>query len=448
MENLQDKTSETTTDKPAVDITPEIAKSVLPKAKVTAEIVAPKWYKQTQFKIIIFSILLVGIIVYFAHNIFLGTPIDAQYVTQNDLTQTVVASGRILTPQRISIAAETIGRVAAIPVIEGQMVKRGQLLIQLNDLDERANVANANATLLQANAKLRQLREVVLPTANQSLSQANSNVEQLRKQLARTTELKQKGFISQAQLDTAKRDFDVANSQVNAARLQVQTNQAAGSDLALANAAIAQANASLKLAKIKQQEDAILAPADGTLINRDVEVGDTAQPGKELMVLAANGQTQIVVLLDEKNIAKIAVNQAALASADAFANQRFNAIVSYINPGIDATRGSVEIKLRVTNPPAYLRQDMTVSVDIITAHRANTLIIPSATLRDASSKAPWVMVVRNKRTLRQNVQLGLRGDNQVEVLSGLKKGEVLIVANVGTIKANQRVRINNNEKDK
>ena len=88
---------------------------------------------------------------------------------------------------------------------------------------------------------------------------------------------------------------------------------------------------------------------------------------------------------------------------------------------------------------------MTVSVDIITAHRANNLLIPTVTLHDASSNAPWVMVVRNENTERQCVKLGLRGDNQVEVLEGLKSGEALILANLGTIKANQRVRINKNQ---
>ena len=437
MDNLEDEVT--------INKASGVLKSVAPNTKIPTEIVATKWYKQSQFKIIVLVILLACTAIYFVRNVVLGTPIDVQYATTGELTQTVVASGRIFTPQRISIAAETIGRVVDIPVIEGQAVNQGQLLIQLNDADERANVANAHAAILQAKAKLRQLREVILPSANQSLSQANSNVEQLRRQLARITELKQKGFISQAQLDIAKRDFDVANSQVNAARLQVQTNQASGSDLALASAAIAQANASLKLAFIKQQEDAILAPTNGTLISRGVEVGDIVQPGKELMALAANGPTQIAVLLDEKNIAKIALNQPALASADAFAGQRFNAVVSYINPGIDATRGSVEIKLLVNKPPSYLRQDMTVSVDIITAHRANALLIPTATLHDASSNAPWVMVVRNKHAERQSVKLGLRGDNQVEVLEGLKTGEALIMANVGTIKANQRVRINKNQ---
>ena len=420
----------------------DAAKPELPKPEVPKPDVAIFWYKKIAFKTIVAVFFVLCIIAYAARNAIFGMPVDVQYASIGALTQTVVASGRIITPQRISIAAVITGRVVSIPVIEGQQVNRGQLLIQLNDADARANVAVAHAAAAQAYAKLRQLREVVLPVAMQSLSQANSNLAQLNKSLARTTALKQKGFISQAQLDTAKRDYDVAASQVNASRLQVQTNLKAGSDLAIANAAIAQANANLKLSHIKLQENAILASSAGTLISRQLEVGDIVQPGKELMQLAANGPTQIVILLDEKNIAKIALNQAALASADAYANKRFNAVVSYINPGIDAARGSVEIKLLVDKPPAYLRQDMTVSIDIITAHKANALMIPSATLRDATSNTPWVMVVRNEQAIHQTVKLGLRGDNLVEVLSGIKNNEALLLANVGTVKANAHVRFN------
>ena len=391
-------------------------------------------------KIAIAVLVVVSLIAYLSRNILLGKPVEAYAATIGDLTQTVVASGRVMTPQRISIAAETTGRVNAIPVSEGQTVKRGQLLIQLNDLDERASLAQAAAAVGQAEAKLRQLHEVALPAASQSLKQAQTNAEQAKKQYERTRDLQARGFFSQAQLDEAKRNYDVIASQVSAARLQVKSNQPAGSDLAVAAAAVAQANASLRLAQVKLNEDSILAPTDGTLISRSVESGDIVQPGKELMVLAANGETQISVQLDEKNLAKLALGQQVLGSADAYADQRFDAVVSYINPGVDATRGSVEVKLLVANPPAYLRQDMTVSVDIETARRSGALTIPTGAIHDASSNAPWVLVVRNKLTVRQPVKLGLRGDNSVEVLSGLKAGEAVILTAVGTITADMRVR--------
>jgi len=393
-------------------------------------------------KISIAILILVSLAVYFSRNLILGKPVDAYSATISELTQTVVASGRVITPQRIIIAAETIGRVNLIPVLEGQTVKRGQLLIQLNDQDERASLAQATATVKQAEAKLRQLREVALPAASQNLKQAQTNVEQARKQYERTRDLKARGFISQAQLDEAKRNYDVISSQVSAARLQVETNRPAGSDLALASAAVAQANASLHLAQVKLNENAILAPADGTLISRSVESGDVVQPGKELMVLAANGETQILVQLDEKNLAKIALGQKVLGSADAYADQSFDAVVSYINPAIDATRGAVEVKMKVIKPPAYLRQDMTVSVDIETAHRSNALVIPAGALHDASSNAPWVLVVRNNYTVKQPVKLGLRGDDSIEVLSGLKAGEAVILTALGNFKAGMHVRAN------
>ena len=112
-------------------------------------------------KIAIAILVLASLAVYFSRNLILGKPVDAYPATITELAQTVVASGRVMTPQRITIAAETTGRVNLIPVLEGQTVKRGQLLIQLNDLDERASMAQATAEVRQAEAKLRQLHEKI-----------------------------------------------------------------------------------------------------------------------------------------------------------------------------------------------------------------------------------------------------------------------------------------------
>lgn len=158
------------------------------------------------------------------------------------------------------------------------------------------------------------------------------------------------------------------------------------------------------------------------------------------MVLAASGQTQILIQIDEKNLSKIALGQKAYASADAYANQRFDAVVAYINPGVDAARGSVEVKLNIANPPAYLRQDMTVSVDIETARRTATVAIATSTLEDAATDKPWVLVVRGKHAVKQYVTLGLLGDTRVEVLQGVAKGESVVPKSKLGVKPGQRVR--------
>jgi len=381
------------------------------------------------------------IAVFLTRNILFGTPVDAYPVTMGPLRQSIVASSRVIWPQRVSIAAEVIGRVSLIPVIEGQMVKHGQLLIKLEDKDERAANTQATMVVKQAEAKLRQQREVSLPTAQQGLAQAQEDFDELSRQLTRMQQLKVENYVSQAELDTAMRNFNIASSKLDSAKLQVETYQPNGSDEALAMSSFKQAQASLKMTQVKLDQDSIVAPADGVLINRGVEPGDIVQPGKELMVLAAKGDTQLEAQIDEKNLAKISIGQHALGSADAFPNQRFDATVVYINPGVDATRGSVKIKLLVNKPPAYLKQDMTVSVDIETAKRSDALVIPTGALRDASSDAPWVLVVRNHRTVHQPVTMGLRGDDTLEILSGVKAGESVILATSGLIKAGQRVRV-------
>jgi HlyD family secretion protein len=385
-------------------------------------------------------LLLFLVAAYFLRNVLLGTPTDAYAASSAELVQSVVASGRVISPQRISVALQGSGRVLRIAVAEGQAVELGQLLIELDNRDARASLAQASASVAQAQAKLRQLGELGQPLAQQSLAQAQAGALQTSKTLARNKDLVAKGFISQAAVDDAQRALDVANSQVTSAQAQVKTNTSGGSDALLAQAALRQAVAGEQLARVKLDQGQVLAPSSGVLISRSVEVGDIVQPGKALMVLAASGQTQILIQIDEKNLSKIAVGQKAFGSADAFADQRFDAAVAYINPAVDAARGSVEVKLAVENPPAYLRQDMTVSIDIETARRTATVVIATNAVEDAATDKPWVLVVRDKHAVKQFVTLGLRGDTRVEVLSGIAAGEGVVPISKTGVKAGQRVR--------
>lgn len=394
-----------------------------------------KWIKR-----IAFAALVIAALLYATRNLLLGTPVSTVAVVRGDLVQTIVASGRVATPKRVAIGTELTGRVVAIPVGEGQHVTRGQLLIQLNDDDERAALAQAEAGIAQANAKLRQTRDVALPAAEQNLRQARSNLTHAQQQFARTHEMTTRGAFSKAQLDEAQRNLDVAQSQLKAAQIQVRTSRAGGSDYVLAQAALQQANASRQAAQARLDATRIVAPADGILIARNVERGDVATAGKNLMVLAPTGLTQVVVQIDEKNLSLLSVGESAIGSADAYPDKRFAANVSYINPGVDPLRGAVEVKLDVAEPPAYLKQDMTASIDIEVARRNATLIVPAGAVRDLGSGKPWVMVVRNRHVRKQAVKLGLTGTGQVEVLAGVAVGDLLVPTRDMAIKVGQRVR--------
>ena len=381
-----------------------------------------------------------GVLVFALRNVILGKPVEAFEAVRGDLVQTVVASGRIITPQRLSVGAVITEHVARIPVQEGQRVRRNDVLIELQDRDERAALAQAQASVAQADAKLRQLREVALPAAEQTLVQAQATALQARQQFDRMKTLRDRGFVVQSQLDDAQRALDIAESQLRAARLQVETNKPTGSDYAMAQTALDQARANLRAAQVKLEQTVIKAPVDGILIARNVEVGDVVQPGKDLMALAPAGETQVDVMIDERQLSRLALGLKAIGSADAFPSQRFAAELIYINPAVDPLRGTVEVKLRVPDPPAYLVQDMTASVDIEVARRADTIYVPTETVRDANGAKPWVLAIRGFRAVRQPVKLGLRGDSRIEILDGVEAGDELIPATNALVKAGQRVR--------
>lgn len=370
---------------------------------------------------------------------WLGPPTPVFAATRTDLVQTVVASGRVETPLRVEIGSQVTGTVAGVPVARGQAVRQGQLLVLLESSEQEAALAQAKAGVAQARARLAQLDQFGLPAARRSLQQAEINLRTLRRQYQRTHELRARNFVGQAALDEARRNLQLAQSQRETARLQVQNNGAAGAERALALAALEQARAALAAADARLAQTDIVAPQDGVLIARNVERGDVVQPGKVLMVLSPAGPVQVVLPVDERNLALLRIGQQALVSADAYPSQRMPACIAYINPGVDALRGSVEVRLDVPAPPAWLRQDMTVSVDIEVARRAQALSVPAETIRGAADSQPWVMKVQNRRARPQPVTLGLRGTGRTEVLHGLAEGEQ-VLPSTATVAVGQRIR--------
>ena len=373
-------------------------------------------------------------------SFFAGPRVDAAKVIRRDVVQSVVASGRVAAPYRVDIGSQIVGTVAEVPVAEGQTVKAGQPLILLDATEARAGAKQAEVAVAQAEARLRQLRELQLPVADQALRQAEANFANAQAQYDRNRRLADSGFIGKAALDDVQRNLDVARTQVETARKQVETAQPAGSDAAMAVAALEQARASLMAARARLGYTTISATWDGVLIARDVERGELVQPGKVLMVLSPAGETQIVLQIDERNLSRLKEGQPALASADAFPQERFPAQLVYINPGVDAQRGTVEVKLRVPQPPAYLRQDMTVSADIEVGRSAAALTVPARAVHDAAGGAPWVLRVEGGRAERRAVTLGLRGNGVAEIRSGLAEGDTVILAGNAEVDAGERVR--------
>jgi HlyD family secretion protein len=385
--------------------------------------------------IVVIGGVAVALAAYFALR---GTAVEVAQVESTRITQSVVVSGRVLAPAKTDIGAAITGRVQAVPADEGDHVKTGALLIELERDELASALAQARAAEAAAQTRIQQWREVGAPNAGQLLAQAEANHRVTERDAARQEQLFRQGFIGEARVDESRRAAAIAKSQLESAKSTATAYGATGAERRLLEDQLVQARAARDAAAAKLAQTRIAAPAAGTILDRSVEPGDIVQPGKRLMTLAVDGPTRLTALVDEKNLSLLRIGQAAIAAADAFPDTRFTATLEYLSPGIDVQRGTVEAKFSVASPPAFLRSDMTVAIDIGVADKQNALVVPAGAVRDAALPEPWVLVLRDGRAERRAVKLGARTQARAELLAGVSAGDSLIVT--PGIEPGQRVR--------
>ncbi|MBK8687004.1 MAG: efflux RND transporter periplasmic adaptor subunit [Betaproteobacteria bacterium] len=357
-----------------------------------------------------------------------GVTVDTVPVATRALQQTVVVSGRVLAPAKIDIGATVTARVARVAVQEGDRVAAGQALVELERSELAAALAQAEAVEAAARTRIAQWREVGAPGAQQQLAQAEANLAIAEKDARRQEDLFRQGFIGAARLDEVRRTLAVAQAQATTARANAAANRDDGSERRLLDDQLAQARAAREAAAARLTQTRIVAPTAGVVLDRAVEPGDVVQPGKRLLGLLQDGEFKLTALIDEKNLALLKPGQPAIAAADAYPAQRFRATLDYLAPGVDLQRGTVEAKFRVPEPPALLRADMTVSIDIEVAARPNARVVPAAALRGPVGEAPWVLALRDGRAERVAVRAGARSAAEVEIEDGLAAGDVVILS--------------------
>ncbi|HQS20191.1 MULTISPECIES: efflux RND transporter periplasmic adaptor subunit [unclassified Acidovorax] len=371
-----------------------------------------------------------------------GPLVDAVVVQSAPLVRTLQFSARVATLSRVDVGSTLTGRVAQVRVAEGAQVRQGDVLVQLESDELRAALAQAVASERQAQARLTGLRSSGRTAAQAASAQASATLQAANASLARVQQLVAEGFYSPAQLDEARRAVDVARAQQLSAQAQMQANADAGTDVAQAQAQLALAQAATVAAQARLAQTALVAPADARVLVRAVEPGQIVQPGKALLSLALAGPTQLVAQVDERFLDQLEPGQKAAVVADAFAGQRFAARVLSIAPAVDAQRGAIEVKFALEQlAPAYLREDMTLSVEVETARRESALVLPQATLRGAmagDTGAVLVLVLQDGRAEARAVRLGLRTLDAVEVLEGLTGGDTVLRG--GAVQAGDRVR--------
>lgn len=370
-----------------------------------------------------------------------GPLVKVAAVTRADIEQHLVASGRVRVVTRVQLTAQAAGRVMQVAVREGQRVRPGDLLAQIDDREARAAVAEARAAAAQARGRVEQVREVSSVVADEQVRQAEANFTHAESEFLRIQALAKAGAVATTDVDEARRRLEVARASRSAARAQQQAAAPQGADARIAVSALQESEARLAAAQVRLAQTRVVASQAGVILGRQVDPGDIVRTGDTLLELAADGETEIVIEPDERNLAWLRAGQTGKASADAYPDQIFNAQITYIAPAVDRQRGSIEVRLRVPDPPATLRPDMTVSVDLTVASKRNALTVPTNAIRDAATAAPWVLVVDGGVAVRRDVVLGIAGEGQSEIASGVSEGAIVVLSTERPLEPGQRVRV-------
>jgi HlyD family secretion protein len=358
-----------------------------------------------------------------------GPLLPGYRVEAGPLVQVVVATGRVISTARVQVGSEVTGTVTERRVQEGDLVKPGDILVVLRADDLEARVRQAQAALAELQTSTR-------PQAAATVQQAEAQLAQASRERERRADLFARQLISREALEQSIETETIARATAEKARLAAKSSAAGSTNEQ-------QLLEQLAAARAQRVKAVIRAGTAGIVLSRNAEIGDLVQPGRVLFEIARSGETELEVPVDEKNLAALSVGQVAECIADAWPDRPFRATVNYIAPGIDAARGTVTVRLRVAPPPDYLRQDMTVTVNVETGRRDKALTVPNDALLQQADGTRAVLAVRDGRVRRVPVRLGLTGLAMSEVTQGLAAKDVVLAsaAAITAVAEGDRVRV-------
>jgi len=375
-----------------------------------------------------------------------GKSVEIANIKTTTIVETVSATGKIQPEIEVKISSEVSGEIIALNVIEGQVVKKGDLLVKINpDL----YTSGYNRTLSN------------LSGTKANLSQAEASFKEAKANYDRNKTLFDKGIISKSDWDKVVASFEVAKANQQSAYFSVQS-----------------ASATVNEAKDNLGRTTIYAPADGTISVLNVELGERVlgtqqMAGTEILRVANLNNMEVEVDVNENDIVKIKVGNEAKVEVDAYLKKQFKGVVTSISNSASSTLTAdqvtnFKVKIRILKesyqdllegkPATYspFRPGMTATVDIITKTRANVLAVPISSVvvksdttavkgfkvedEDEKKAAPksdkkleCVFVkVGNKAKIRI-IKTGIQDDTNIEVLTGLKKGDVVITGPYSTV---------------
>src|SRR2546426_1591192 len=411
---------------------------------------------------------------------------------RQDLTQTVSANGEIKPKKYVNVSSNMMGRIVRLPVKEGDHVREGDLLVQLESIQTEADVRAAEASLDAAQTEVEGMSasirsaEAAVTSSKAEIARAEADLSRAKQNFDRGERMSKEGLIAREAYDRSKADYDISAAQLNAAKARLaQAEAQLGQVLKQHDSTrirIAQQRAGLVRARDMFSKTTIRSTLDGIITNLPVNEGEIAivgiqnQPGTTLMTIADMSIITAEVKVDETDIVSVKLGQEARIKVDALGDRMLLGQVTEIgNSALARTTSSTigasgtgqeakdfKVVITLDDPPPELRPGLSCTATIQTAVRQQIVSAPiqALTIRELDpavalgSPAPsankkkvekeGVFVINNGIAFFRPVQTGITGTTDIEVLEGLSENDHIVTGPyqvLRTLKDNTRVKI-------
>src|SRR5213594_2696725 len=423
---------------------------------------------------------------------------------RQDLTQTVSANGEIKPKKYVNVSSNMMGRIVGLPVREGDHVRAGTLLVQLESIQSEADVRSAEASLDAAQTELEGMSasirsaQAAVATAKAEITRSEADLARARQNFDRAEQMTREGLIAKEQYDGAKADFDISSAQLNAANARMTQSEAQEAQALKQRDStavrIAQQRAALTRARDQFSKTTIRSTLDGIITNLPVNEGEIAivgiqnQPGTTLMTIADMSIITAEVKVDETDIVNVRLGQEARIKVDALGDRMLVGHVTEIgNSALTRTTSSTigasgtgqeakdfKVVITLDDPPPELRPGLSCTATIETATRqqivtapiqalairefdpadpiaqstgasgAVAVTAPAARANKKKVEKEGVFVINNGVAFFRPVKTGITGTTDIEIIEGLTESDQIVMGPyqvLRTLADNARVKI-------
>lgn len=386
-------------------------------------------------KVLLFALIVIFIIVsaVITTNYLNGIKVKSEVVRRIglDITVTATSTGTIRSDNEAKITAQRIGWIRKLRFEEGDLVKAGEVIAELDSYEALYNMKLAEATLSKTRFILDQMKasyESLRVSIAKDIEKAKAVLTEVDNRRKRLLELKQQGYVTEMDIDMVQKEFEVAKANLDSAIASKETLKAKQSEIKAQEEVVKEALNSFNLTKLNYDRSFIRSPISGVITSRPVRIGEGVNSGSLIATVVSTKSMYIEAFIDEADVAKVRIGEEVNITMDSYPGKVFKGEVYKISPvvlgGKQETR-TFEVRVRLKDKDILIKPGMSADIEIVVESISDVLAVPSQAVVEREGEK-YVYIIKDSRAHLTPIRVGRFNWTFYEVLSGIKEGDKVI----------------------